>query len=280
MGGGIYWLPRDFMKLGQVMLKRGNLERTKSRQRGMGEPGNCTSGKTPQLAVRISLVEHHLSLPREDSACLFCRGQRRPTGNGHPRSGPRGRVLRRQLLRPPCSIKSRRNLCPSTFCPRSMLKNSFDKIGQTSRINLNTRSSEKHSALAPVTSEPKNYAKPESRVVEVSPDSSREMSLRQEWSGSRIVGTHPSQDLGRVFPSSGGDASAGLKADAGSENSVHKTYNALDLLENPCDTFVFLSSKRNGAFRHIFDCVHHRGVCAELTGPTAGTAATAHRCAG
>ncbi len=65
MGGGIYWLPRDFLKLGQLMLndgvwngkrilskewvKRASTPRVKIKTRGST---NCVPGSTPTVCLR------------------------------------------------------------------------------------------------------------------------------------------------------------------------------------------------------------------------------------
>jgi CubicO group peptidase (beta-lactamase class C family) len=77
MGGGIYWLPRDFLKLGQLMLNGGvwNGRRILSKEwvRRASTPmvkimtrgsTNCVEGSTPSLCLRnYGYLWWHLDFP-------------------------------------------------------------------------------------------------------------------------------------------------------------------------------------------------------------------------
>ena len=77
-GGGVQFLPRDFMKLGQLMLDGGTWQGRRildARVRGARVARRCITCAT---SVRLSVVEHRLSVQGPHGARLLRRRQGRP----------------------------------------------------------------------------------------------------------------------------------------------------------------------------------------------------------
>ncbi len=96
-GGGMQVLPRDFMKLGQVMLDGRHLERQAHSRRRLRQARGRTAARPARHPVRLPVVEHRVPLQGSQVARVLCRRQRRASRDGRARARPGDRRVWRQL---------------------------------------------------------------------------------------------------------------------------------------------------------------------------------------
>ena len=93
-GGGVWLLPRDFMKLGTSHAGGRQLARPPHSRRWLCEGCRLAAARPARHPVRVSLVEHRVSVQGPQSARVLRRRQRRPgrDGRARSRSGDRTRT--------------------------------------------------------------------------------------------------------------------------------------------------------------------------------------------
>ena len=96
-GGGVWVLPRDFMKLGQVMLDGGTWHGKRILDADFAKRARLAAARPSRNPVRLPVVEHRVPVQEPQDARVLRRRQRRAARHGDPGARSRDRDLRGQL---------------------------------------------------------------------------------------------------------------------------------------------------------------------------------------
>ena len=127
-GGGMQFLPRDFMKLGQLMLNGGTWQGRRILSDEFVARASAPSARTAFDQVRPALVEHRIPVQGPHRARLLRRWQRRPGRDRDPRARPGGRDTTAAITQTGSGCTCSRNSHPTRSCPPS-----------ASRVTMRTR---------------------------------------------------------------------------------------------------------------------------------------------